>query len=96
MNHDTPAVRANDPWTSHAAARAAVGVATEHRTLVLETIKAADRPLGGTEIAERCGLTQVQVCRRLPELLLQQLVRIAPGMGETASGRHERLWEIEQ
>lgn len=90
---ETCAARAADPWTSLSAARAAAQCASEHRAKILETIKLADRPVGGTEIAMLCGLTQVQVCRRLPELLREQRIRIAPGIGETASGRHERLWE---
>lgn len=95
MIHTTEAAaRRDDPWTSHQAARSAALCASEHRQRVLDTVKTADRPLGGTEIAALCGLTQVQVCRRLPELLREGLLRIAPGLGETASGRHERLWEV--
>lgn len=92
-DNPTHLARRDDPWTSYEAARSAASLSSEHRARVLETIKLAARPIGATEIAELCGLTQVQVCRRLPELLREQLIRVAPGMGETPSGRHERLWE---
>lgn len=86
--------RRTDPDTSMAAAEKAAPVAAEHKELILGLLLLVKRPMGGTEIARRLGLTQVQVCRRLPELKSAGHIRVAEGEGRTQSGRAERLWEV--
>lgn len=88
-----PRVRRDDPSTSFAAAEAAVSLANVHQGRILGVLAHEAKPVGATRIAELTGLTQVQVCRRLPELLEQGVIRVR-GEGRTASGRPERCWEL--
>lgn len=89
----TRLARRDDPWTSLEAARRANGLAANHRQAILDAISTQSDPVGATRIAELTGLTQVQVCRRLPELLALRLVR-TQGESKTASGRAERCWSV--
>lgn len=90
--------RADDPVTSKVAAREARGLASEHRAKILGALADADLTAG--EIAERCGLTSLQVSRRMAELRDQVEVRaveIEPGVPvtrPTPSGRPARVWRI--
>lgn len=86
--------RRDDPSTSMVAAEQAGPLAAEHKELILGLLMSFRRPMGGTEIGARLGLTQVQVCRRLPELKRAGLIRVAEGEGRTPAGRPERLWEV--
>lgn len=89
----TKRFRRTDPGTSMVAAEMAGGLAAEHKDLILGLLAVAKRSMGATEIANMLGLTQVQVCRRLPELQRAGLIRVADGQGRTPTGRPERLWE---
>lgn len=89
----TRLARRDDPWTSLEAARRANGLAANHRQMILEAISLQPSPVGATRIAELTGLTQVQVCRRLPELLSMGQIRIR-GEAKTAAGRAERCWSV--
>lgn len=85
-----PLARNTDPATSHTAARSAKALAAHHHTLI---IGALQRPSTATELAARTGLTQVQVCRRLPELEELKLARPTGNTRLTESGRPSREWE---
>lgn len=85
--------RRTDPGTSMVAAERADGLAADHKDLIHGLLQLAKRPMGATEIAGKLGLTQVQVCRRLPELQREGAIRVADGQGRTPTGRPERLWE---
>lgn len=76
--------RATDPATSHAAAARATSVAVNHRNIVMARLT---RPMTAYDLAEATGLTQVQICRRLPEL---EEMRLAHPTGEMRNG--SRLW----
>lgn len=89
-----PRVRRTDPGTSYQAAFEANGLANDHCQRILDLLSVAKRPMGGTEIAERLGMTQVQVCRRLPELQRAGAIQVAPGEAKTPAGRPQRLWEM--
>ena len=85
-----PLFRRNDPPTSKAAGVAAVEFLGDHERRILEALAAG--PGTKDEIAQRCGLTEQQVARRMNGL--QRRGRVAP-TGRTrpsASGRPEREW----
>lgn len=91
-----PAARRSDPRTSHDAAASMRTAATEQCARVLTALQDLGEA-GATAIARRCGLTQVQVCRRLPELEAAQQVAVVmdgdlPRRTKTSSGRGERVW----
>lgn len=84
--------RSTDPATSHAAAASMAVGASAQRAQVLSALRALGQA-SATRIAERAGLTQVQVCRRLPELLDSGAVEVVPmALAYTASRRPERVW----
>lgn len=60
-----PRARRKDPTTSHVAAHKARTVAPNHRNLIMAKLT---EPMNAYDIARATGLTQVQVCRRMPEL----------------------------
>lgn len=65
-----PRARRNDPGTSHAAASKARSVAPNHRNLIMAKLT---EPMNAYDIARATGLTQVQVCHRMPELATLKL-----------------------
>jgi len=88
------AARRRDPPTSKAAGRASRAFAAGHGQRILEAL--ADGPGTKDEIAERCGLDEQQVARRMHELRRRGLVvevgeAASPtGNRETRYGRTER------
>lgn len=89
-----PRVRKDDPSTSYGAASRAGSLARAHQEAILACLSMQTEPIGATSISSLVGLTQVQVCRRLPELLRDGLIKVCVGEAKTASGRTERLWRI--
>lgn len=87
-------VRRDDPSTSYGAASRAGALASAHQEAILVCLSMQTEPIGATAIGSLTGLTQVQVCRRLPELLEDGRVRVCVGVAKTASGRAERLWAL--
>jgi predicted ArsR family transcriptional regulator len=85
--------RATDPTTSKIAARASHGLASEHRAAILRVMRAGG-DWTASEIAERCGLTSVQVCRRLAELREDGVIRETANTRPTASGRPSQCHEV--
>lgn len=64
----TPAPRARrrDPETSHAAAAKAVSIASDHRTRIAAALEKGNGNI--YELGARCGLSHVQVARRMIEM----------------------------
>lgn len=87
-----PLARVTDPTTSHAAAEAAVDLAAAHRGLIALALQLG--PAGKDEIAERTGLTGVQVARRLPEMLKTGTVALTGRKVPSNTGRDEREWGL--
>ena len=89
--------RREDPDTSKEAARAAHGLASEHRRQILEAL-AGGAELTAGEIAQRCGLTSLQVSRRMAELredvevIAVEIAPRVPLTRPTASGRPAQVW----
>lgn len=82
--------RRTDPQTSHDAAAAAGGLAHEHCTKIL----AAMPDIGGLtaeEISDRCGLTPVQVNRRIHGLIAANKLA---DTGETRPSRAGRQMRV--
>ncbi len=84
--------RASDPATSRAAAAQSIGLAGEHCGLILQALADSAVPLSAHEIAARCGLTPVQVSRRLGGLRDDGLVEVGERVAETPSGRMAQTW----
>lgn len=84
--------RRSDPETSHAAARAAVGLAADHHAKILGSLITQG---AGTiyELAERICLDHVAVARRLPELEARQVARPTQVTRQGPTGRQCRVWE---
>ena len=95
--------RRDDPETSKDAAAHSHGVAAAHELLILQVLRdGGARDWTPHEIGERCGLSSVQVTRRLHDLWIAgriaeswldeqdrvQLTRATP------SGRRSRCWRI--
>lgn len=91
-NFDTlPLFRRTDPVTSKVAGTAARAFAGEHQRKILEALAAG--PGTKDEIAQRCGLTEQQVARRMHGLHMAGLVALTGGTRPSASGRPERVWQ---
>lgn len=81
------AARANDPATSHAAAKRAP--VRGHCLKILEALAAG--PAGQSQIAERTGLTVAAVSKRLPDLRRNGLIERC-GECVSASGGREAAY----
>lgn len=88
---DFPRARASDPYTSHLAATNASAFAGTHSERIL---KALDSITTGTahEIAQACGLTVVQIDRRLCELARIEKVRFLTMDGKPLIRDGFRVW----
>lgn len=91
FDFDPPRARRTDPSTSHAAAAAAATMAGQHCAAILEALNKFG-PMGKDQIASRCRLDGVQVCRRLTELQAANLARPTGRKVKSDSGRDEREW----
>lgn len=85
--------RRGDPQTSKDSAAKAHGLASEHQRIILATLRrfSPQTALAPHEIAAACGLSSIQVSRRLKELEDDGLIAEA-GTAETPSGRMARTW----
>ncbi len=86
--------RSTDPMTSHKAAQAAQKFAPRQHARIQEALEMIGQPAGAHEIAEISGLTQVQVCKRLPEMQRAGLVAPTGEIRPTGWGGSERLWRL--
>jgi hypothetical protein len=86
-----PGARVLDPATSHAAARSARALASRHHKLILDCLRKRG-PAGKDAIGMFCGLTGVQVYRRLNELHSMGRIKPTGKVVYSFSGRSEREW----
>lgn len=86
--------RRADPATSKSAARMAHGLASEHRALIVATLRDAGQSLTAGEIAARCGLQSLQVSRRMRELQDDGEVVATGETRPTVSGRAATCWRL--
>jgi len=89
---DLPLFRQLNPATSRAAAARVREFAGEHHRAIIAALSAA--PGGASAIAERCGLFTHQVGKRLHELAKAGQIKETGRLVESASGRHEREWQV--
>lgn len=85
---DPPRARRRDPATSKAAGLKASEFASGHAARILAALVERG-PMTAKEIAERTGLTDVQVSRRGKELVEARLVTIGPDTKEGC-----RVWRV--
>lgn len=89
-----PRARATDPTTSHQAAEASVRFADGHAARILYVLQHADEQgLCAAEIGEACGLSVVQVDRRLVEIQRKGLIRVLQRDGKDVTAHGMRCWE---
>lgn len=84
--------RASDAETSKAAARQAGSLVADHRRAIL-AIMSQGGAWSAHEIAERCGLTSVQVSRRLAAMRDDGIIRRVDQTRKTPSGRDAQCYE---
>lgn len=87
-NSLVPRARSSDPSTSHAAAARALKFASSHRGRILTAFRGWAN-LTANDIAEKSGLTVVQVDRRLVEMQREGLIETT---GHTRDGF--RCWRL--
>jgi predicted ArsR family transcriptional regulator len=93
IDFSAPRARRSDPATSHDAAASVDVFSAEHYQRIIRALKSGG-PGTIYEIAERCGMTHVQVARRLPEMQ-GRLVRIRASITRRGpTGRACRVWDI--
>ena len=63
-----PLARTTDPRTSHDAAERSERFTESHKRRILEALQASRKEMTAGEIGAACGLTVVQVDRRMDEL----------------------------
>lgn len=86
--------RRNDPQTSVDAAQRAAQFAPKQHERIVAAFKLLGRPAGAHEIAEVANMTQVQVCKRLPEMQRSGLVKPTGEVRPTGWGGSERIWRM--
>ena len=84
--------RRNDPSTSKVAAARVIDFADGHYALIISALSQGEATI--YEIAERAGLTHVQVARRMPELAAATLVVDTGRTKPSPSGRPCRIWKV--
>lgn len=83
--------RTDDPATSKDAARQSHSLAGEHRRQILAALDGGAELTAG-EIAERCGLTSLQVSRRMAELRGDGEIEATGDTKPTLTGRRAQCW----
>lgn len=91
MNEPTPAARATDPATSHAAAASMEESAVAQRDRILWWLRNSG-PSTADRLDAALALRPTSAGRRLPELRDLGLVRMTERMAKTRSGRPANLW----
>lgn len=87
----TTHARSSDPATSHASAAAATSFVGTHCDRIIAALT-THGPMTKDEIASRAGLSPVQVDRRLPDLMADGRASPTGDIGQSFSGRPERVW----
>lgn len=91
MQFDAPShARRRDPQTSRDAAARSTGLAHEHFRKILAAM-AEGEGLTAEEIADRCGLSSVQVNRRVADLLDARKLEL---IGQTRANRAGRQMRV--
>ena len=83
--------RADDPAASHVAAARAEHFASSHAGRIHQALL-VHGPMTKDEIADRTGLTPVQVDRRLPDLKRAGKATPEGSMRQSKAGVPERVW----
>ncbi len=86
--------RRTDPRTSHEAARSMLAGSEAQRESVYWALLRGSRPMTAHEIATSSGLTQVQVCRRLPERESDGRAEPTNDTRPGPTGRASRCWQL--
>jgi hypothetical protein len=87
---DPPRARREDPVTSQLSAARVDEFAAAHYRRILDAMV---EPGTIYEVAERAGISHVQVARRLPELEAGNRVRVLPDLKRPSpTGRMCRVW----
>ena len=84
--------RRRDPSTSVAASNAAAQFVPCHQSAILAAL-GLFWPAGKTILGQRCGMSDVAVCRRLSELQRAGQVAV-DGIEYSAAGRPERRFRL--
>jgi len=87
-----PAARATDPPTSHEAAERAERFSTGHYAQILEALR--ESPGSKTQLSARTGINDVEVGRRISDLLGVGRVLVHSHDGRSASGNRERVYAL--
>jgi hypothetical protein len=88
---DQPRARRSDPATSHQAAARASHFSESHAGRIHVALMAG--PQTAHELAERTGLTVVQIDRRLPELQRMGMAAVVIRDGATVTRGGFRVWQ---
>ena len=89
---DPPRARRSDPGTSQEAAARACEFTAEHYQKIITALRAGPGTI--YEVAERAGITHVQVARRTSEMEGRR-VRTLPGeVRRSPTGRKCRVWAL--
>jgi predicted transcriptional regulator len=88
-----PTARRTDPATSHAAAKSAHALASDHYTIILAALRQWGA-MGKDGIAHHTGLSGVAVARRCTELDRAGLIKLTGRTVESDTGRQEREWAV--
>ena len=91
LNAAITRARAADPLTSVEAAERAERFTASHAGRIYAAL--LDGPATAHELAERTGLTVVQIDRRLPELARAGRVSVVLHYGEPLARNGARVWE---
>jgi hypothetical protein len=86
-----PRARKRDPQTSHVAAAKAARFSESHAGRIHVALMGG--PATAHALAERTGLTVVQIDRRLPDLSALKLARVVMLLGKPVTRDGFRVWE---
>jgi predicted ArsR family transcriptional regulator len=87
--------RRRDPETSKISAQHSHGLAAEHRLVIVHAMRdGGSRDWTAHEVAAACGLSSVQVSRRLAELRQDGEILETGMTRPTPSGRPAQCWRI--
>jgi predicted transcriptional regulator len=90
LDYPTPRARNVDPATSHVAAAKAARFSESHAGRI--HVALTQGPATAHELAERTGLTVVQIDRRLPELQRMGMAAVVVCDGKTVTRDGFRVW----
>jgi predicted ArsR family transcriptional regulator len=81
-----------DPDTSIHAAESVQAMASRHRAAILREIVVSDRPIAAEPIADKLGLTTLQVMKRISDLKNDDLIYDSGARHQNRSGRWAVKW----